>query len=327
MNIKARKILAVMRLPRSLFLAGAILVLVGFCYNIFFKNPNIGKLASSSETLFLENLMIREWGLYTLLGSKPVTVFDIQDLPIKEEKDLRKSYGELKAHLEKAEEEKGLPEAERTAFNPGGVVLPTYEEYKKGWESKGLLNPKELWDQWKATHQTLNPKFRIFSRKAPFGEGKLGLFINIPSLIFVLHQYQKEISQRTGVNYVPHEIVLEIEDESSFFWNQVFQDHFLFGLICGYGERSAYLFDWSNDHFPTIASERRNFLINNGIQDRINRAKKDICPKNLSIPVFFHFGLTDPMKMNYELEREKIIEYFQEKDFTETTLDVLLEHR
>ncbi len=30
-------------------------------------------------TIFLENLMIRDGGLYTLLGSKPMTEFDITD--------------------------------------------------------------------------------------------------------------------------------------------------------------------------------------------------------------------------------------------------------
>lgn len=60
-------------------------------------------------------------------------------------------------------------------------------------------------------------------------------------------------------------------------------------------------------------------------QDIKTQSKKDVSPKNLPLPVYFHFGVTDSAKAQYEQEQEKIIDFFSGKDFAQTTLEILLE--
>ena len=156
-----------------------------------------------------------------------------------------------------------------------------------------------------------------------FGEVEAGFFINIPSLVYALHYYKKDFCERLHMEFDPNEVVTQIEDETSIFWKKVFQDHFLLGLILGYGERSSYLFDWGEKHLKSIKKDRRHFFAAKDRQDIHLMRKPDLEVSDLLWPAFFHFGVTDPMRIYYELEREKILEYFQDKDFTKTTLEIL----
>jgi hypothetical protein len=187
------------------------------------------------------------------------------------------------------------------------------------------LNHKKLWLEYKKNHVGLDSKFRIFSRKSPFGEEDIGIFVNIPNLVYLLHRYQSEFSKRTQIEYEPSEIVLQLEDDISIFWEKVFQDHFLSGLIYGYGERSSYLYTWSGNHLTTVHKERRCFFSNDAQLKRVASfiVKSDIKPSDLPLPEFFHFGVSDPMKLGYELEKEKIIKCFQDKDFTSEVMKIL----
>ncbi|MCB1084097.1 MAG: hypothetical protein KDK61_07275, partial [Simkania sp.] len=176
--------------------------------------------------------MIREGGLYTLLGSKPITIFDIESKGVETEEDLLIQYKEFEQFLKRAEEEKNLPEEERTAFNPQGIQLPSYEDYKKGWEQSYKLSAKKLWSSWEKNHKIIDPKFRLFSRKPDDSSIKMGIFVNVPNLVYTLHQYQSVFSDRTGITFDIQKVVDEIEDKDSAFWNAVFGDHYLLGIIC-----------------------------------------------------------------------------------------------
>ncbi|MCB1067637.1 MAG: hypothetical protein KDK56_05575 [Simkania sp.] len=274
--------------------------------------------------------MIREGGLYTLLGSKPLTEFDVQSVAEETEEELQTSYENLKAFLDKAEKEKNSSEEERTAFNHDGMVLPTYEKYKERWEKNRTvmkaLNSKKLWEKWKNLEESLDPKFLFISRKAPYGEGEIGLFVNIPSLVYILHHYKSEFSIRTQLEYDPNEESFQIRDPDSLFWSRVFRDHFLTGLVYGYGEKSAYLYEWSNKYLPSIGKEKRQFFSNN--DDKMSqreklRVKSEVLPSDLTIPTFFHFGVSDPRKLEYRIEREKIVDHFKDKDFTSEVMRIL----
>ena len=307
-------------------LTGIIVILALITINIFFKSPKVISNPHSPKgdlTYFLENLMIREGGLYTLVGSKPITEFDIEWSNHQTEEDLQKSYEELREFLHQEKEEKDLLGNKRSDSTPEGL-LPSYAEYKSAWKKqKDVLGAKELWDSWKNSGKKVDPKFRLFSRKAPYGEGQVGLLVNIPNLVYTLYHYKKDFCERTGMEFKPNSVVMHIEDEKSIFWEKVFHDHFLFGLVFGYGERSSYLFDWEEKHFNsfykrnlfTSSKEERRFI------DLISKQELEV--SDLLWPDFFCFGVTDPMKIYYQLEREKIIEYFQGKDFTKTTLEIL----
>lgn len=312
---------------------GLIVALSIFGINFFFNKPSAKSFIQSKEksktTLFLENLMIREGGLYTLMGTKPITEFDIDGTLEESEEDIRKSYEEMKAFLERAESEKNKPDKERTAFNPSNLSVPTYEDYKiKCEKNRGFLkflNHKKLWLNFRERHKNLDPKFMLFSRKFSGEENNIALFVNIPNLVYVLHHHYEDFSKRTQTNFDPKEIVFQISNESSVFWNKVFTDHFLKGLVYGYGERSAYLFEWSDEHLETVFKERRAFFSN---KDRLKEVanflvKSNIQVSDLPIPEFFHFGITDSKKIEYEIEKERIVKSFEDKDFTSEVMKIL----
>lgn len=255
--------------------------------------------------------MIRNAGLFTLYGSKPVTEFDIEGTIDETEEELQRSYRELKVFLERSRD-------------PAKMELPTYDNFLEKWiKNKALLRPHNhlnLWKEWKNHNVLLDPKYRIISRKAPSGNGSIGLFVNIPNLVYVLHHYHSEFSKRTNADFSPSEVIHEIEDENSNFWGLVFQDHYLSGLIYGYGEKSAYLFDWSQKYLSTAQEERKMFFAtypeSTPIQPMI-----DIFA--LPLPTYFYFGVTDSAHMIYEHERKQILEYLSDKEFVPTLLNDL----
>ena len=334
MNSEAAKKKAFFIKPLGFFVFTLAMVALSiFALNFFFNNPKektpIPLKEKCENTLFLENLMIREGGLYTLMGTKPITEFDIDGTTEETEEDIKKTYEELKSFLEKAELEKNKPDKEQTAFNPNSLSIPTYEEYKirceKNRDFLKFLNHKKLWEKFRKSYENLDPKFILFSRKFSGEETNVAFFVNIPNLVYILHQYQEEFSKRTQINFNPKMIVFQIDDETSVFWDRVFKDHFLKGLVYGYGERSAYLFEWSNEHLETIRKDRRAFFSNKSRLKEVANflVKSNIQVSDLPIPEFFHFGITDSKKIEYEIEKERIVKSFEDKDFTSEVMKIL----
>jgi len=292
-----------------------IVFIAAVSYKIFYKTnvaAETGTLAhKSDQTLFLENLMIRNAGLFTLYGSKPVTEFDIEGTIDETEEELQRSYKELKVFLE-------------SSSDPAKMELPTYDNFREKWiKNQALLRPHNhlnLWKEWKNYAVLLDPKYRIFSRKAPSGNGSIGLFVNIPNLVYILHHHHSEFSKRTNTDFSPAEVIREIEDENSNFWSMVFQDHYLSGLIYGYGEKSSYLFDWSKKHLSTVQEERKTFF---ATYPKSKPIQPMIEISALPLPTYFHFGVTDPAHMIYEHERKQILEYLSDKEFVPTLLNDL----
>ena len=318
---------------KLIFFITVILILSVITINIFFRSVKTKESQTfyekDSRIFFLENVIIREGGLYTLLGTKPITEFDIEGTIEETEDDFRQNYGSLKAFIEKSEKELALTEEKRTSFNPKSETLPPYESYRSKCierrDSLKSLNHKRLWEEYKEKQIALDPKFCILSRKSPYGEGSIGLFVNIPNLIYILYHYREEFTERLHRDFEPNEVISQINDEDSMFWNAVFKDHFLSGLIYGYGERSSYLFNWSGKYLQSVSEERRAFFSN---EERLKKSANlitnyHIKPSDLPIPDFFYFGVSDPKGLEYEIEREKILEHFNNKNFCLEVMKVL----
>ena len=274
----------------------------GHHYNQYFFKPKQTLIHDKNKkenlTLFLENLMVRYGVLYTLIGTKPVTEFDIEETIEETEEDIKQSYLDLKEFIEK----KGN---DVTDVALQQVKLPTYEEFRlrciKNRKLLGHLNHKKLWLDFRKHIGVLDPKFCILDKKSPYTERPFGLFVNIPNLVYTLYHYRTIFMERTELTYNPEEIVFQIKDEDSVFWNRVFKDHFLSGLIYGYGERSAYLFEWSDKHLKTNKKEKGDFACNEEqLKKRVKLiVKTDIQVSDLSLPEFFYFGVTDSKMSEY----------------------------
>lgn len=296
--------------------------------NIFFTLTASSEFTSSDKEedirIFLENLMIRESGLYTLLGSKPMTLFNMTDSVDISEEGLLKSYLELKKFMEKTESDSEPHKAK--------ISLPDYETYKNkcfiGYKAFPFFHKKRLWEVWQAAYPHLStPLYKLFSRRLSKEkpDAMVGLFINVPQTVHVLRKYRSEFYQFTGMEFDTDKILDTIEDENSIFWDRVLTNHFLLGLLLGYGEKNAYLFDWitKNTLSPQSMSIARFPELSRIEQDVKKTMKKSITIEDLPIPYFVTFEISDETVERYKKEREKIIPFFKDKDFVPCVLRCL----
>ncbi|MFZ0566258.1 MAG: hypothetical protein WAM28_08755 [Chlamydiales bacterium] len=259
--------------------------------------------------------MIRNGGLYTLLGTKPMTEFDITDTLDKTEQEIAQSYEELKVSL-------------REQKSSNCSALPTFEEYVKKCnlqrEELKFGDCKILWDTWLKTYGTVStPTYKLIAWKGDF---TAGLFIHVPHLIYTLKKYYREFSQITGIQFDVDTILNSIEDKNSVFWRKVLTNHYLHGLLLGYGERNAYLFNWVRKEALPLESVS---ILRFPELSRLNQHAKQILKKKVSIddlpiPYFVSFEINDEEIERYSKEQKKIISFMKDKDFTSFILKCLL---
>lgn len=285
-----------------------------------FADAEVSQKQQDEITIFLENLMIRDGGLYTLLGSKPMTEFDITDTLDKTEQEIAQSYEELKTAIK----EQAL-KSEKSSDCP---TIPTFEEYVKKCklqrEELKFGDCKILWDTWSKIYGTIStPTYRVIAWEGDF---TVGLFIHVPYLTHILKKYYKEFSQITETQFDVDTILDSIEDKNSVFWNKVLTNHYLHGLLLGYGERNAYLFNWVRKEALPLESVS---ILRFPELSRLNQyakqtLKKKISIEDLPIPYFVSFEINDEEVERYSKEREKIINFMKDKDLTSFVLECLL---
>ncbi|MCK4935001.1 MAG: hypothetical protein KAR79_05390, partial [Simkaniaceae bacterium] len=175
---------------------------------------------------------------------------------------------------------------------------------------------RTLWNMWQKNRIfTLNSKFLFVERNYPFDkQRKMGLFINIPTLIELLKQHYEAFFKIYEKPFDPESIINEISDDHSLFWSKVFQSHYLQGLLYGYGEENAKRFvnKESNGNFPDTHEIARVFF------------KKKIQVSDLMLPGICYYTESDQTIIKYNQERKKIIEYYSRKNFFELTKSLLV---
>lgn len=259
------------------------------------------KPEKTPEVLFLENAMIREKGLYVLLGSKPMSSFYIED-----------AFSEA---AEKSRYEKYLLEIHAKNSSP-----TNYEEFKKQHALPLRLHYRELWNKWNDKMQaSISPCYRFISRKAPFGhESDFGLFINVPRTTYILKEHHESFSQITGISFDPFKILDEISDNCSLFWEKAFQSHYLMGLLFGFGEMNAFFFDWGAKHNFFPYSQEIDIDQQPSVWDKAHVSYFD-----LKLPLFGVYSINDSSLKNYRKERNYIMKQLKGKNFMKVVMEWL----
>jgi hypothetical protein len=272
------------------------------------------------ETLFIENLMLRDGGLFTLLGSKPMILFNITDDLERTEEEFAKSYREEKERLEKTKQDPG-----NVNLN---IAIPSYEEFKEKQlrirEANQFCERKKIWEEWVSKRGYIStPTYKLIARGS--GDNKCGLFINIVQLHYILNKYRNEFEQIVRVEFDPNTIVDSIGDETDIFWQKVFKNHFLLGLLLGYGEKNAYLFDWvRRNSLPLESIAIHRFPEISRLECHTKGIfKKNVTIADLVIPYFASFEIDDREIERYLNEREKIIHFLKDKDLATFVLECL----
>ena len=296
---------------KKLFVAAVIVVFALFLINILLNSKKKPELSASSKddiTLFLENLMIREDGLYTLLGSKAMTTFDITETLSETEEDFKRDYENARSFEEKC---KSNPEH----FHSDAMTLPDYKVYRerclKNMHVMRFLHHKNLWENW--LHEKGSVSNSIYKLTA---RGGRGLFVNVPNAISILKKYYADFSEKTGIEFDIDTIIDSIDDLESAFWNEVFKSNYLVGLMMGYGQKNSYLFDWAGKKsLPmNVISLGRFKELSRINQHRNVIGKINVDVHDLEIPYFATFEINSEDVERYSKEREKIIHFLKDKE-------------
>ncbi len=263
--------------------------------------------AEKSEIdLFLENVMIREKGLYVLMGSKPMSSFPIHNWIPETPKERKQHYENLIHSLKKENPESSLP---------------TYEKFCEDGKKMSHLQYHCLWKAWKTQVQHALPYYKFTERKTPFGESKEGLFINVLTTLCVLQTHYDSFAKITSMDFDPEKALTDLSNIDSRFWEKVFQSHYLTGLLFGYGERNAMCFDWESR--LSLPTQRINEVDFDKIAE--NLSKKNLSPSDLQLPFFSIYSLDDPTLEQYKKEREHILKTLKDSTWITKVKDRLLQ--
>jgi hypothetical protein len=259
--------------------------------------------------LFLENVMVREGGLYVLMGSKPMSTFAI-DTGFPETEEERERYYEKRVR-------------DLKKYNP--TASPdSYEDFTEMCKNAVYRQNRRLWRTWEQSMKNrLSPQYKFAARRA-FADHKEGLFINVPSTIYVLKAHYTAFLRITGIRFNPDTILEEISDEDSPFWERTFESHYLTGLLFGYGERNAVCFDWAMRTRMSLPALKIEGQPNpNQLKEII--VKRDIKPSDLKLPLFGVYSVDDPTIEKYRKERTYILKELKGGDFIEKIMSLLTE--
>jgi hypothetical protein len=264
------------------------------------------------EKVFLENIMIRQSGIYTLLGTKPMTLLDItMDIDVDDD-EIKERYTKIK----KAAENGRIRNAD---------TLPNYHQfyaqYKKEAVHLSHLRFPSQWSKWlKLRAKDVAPQYLFCERR--ISRGKSGIFVNKPSALFILNRHKEAFVAKTGTDFNPNEKIEQIQNNEDPFWKKVFESHYLLGLLLGYGERNAFMFDWYisrgirpqyTSSFCTPEVDQRNQLM----------LKSSISIDEVPVPIFRLFSPSDEKLETYKKERERIVEMYKGQNFYEKTMAIL----
>lgn len=180
--------------------------------------------------------------------------------------------------------------------------------------SPSRLDCKQLWRDWKKVEKKCLGKQFLF---VEYEKWENGIFINIPAAAYVFKKYYNEFVKVVGQQFDPYTAVYKIGNSADPFWNAVEKNHYLMGLLLGFGEKNSQFFQWESD--KGLQYQRSASVFDLGT----DKNPQVLNITDLTIPPFATYGLIDDQVERYKEEREKIIQFYKGKEFTEHTLRIL----
>ena len=245
---------------------------------------------------FFEHLLLDNYGIYTLWGSKPMVRFEM----------CLYSPDEL-MKLQKEVEEKSNIEMEK-------VVIENYD-FPENWQKW-----EKVRDQFKIS------RFLILKRENP-DDPKLPFifFVNVLETALVIQENYPLFRKYIGEDFDSLEMVFELQEGSSKFWDIVFERSELVGILYGFGLKNTMCFSWKyQENKSNIQSfaHSLNFKFSN---QRKNYGRVSV--NTISLPIFAEFGEDSSMVNRYEAERRKIKKIYKKQDFVDCTLSRLTDSK
>lgn len=239
---------------------------------------------------FFKDLLLEESGVFTLWGTKPMTVFDICLYSSEEIREMQKNHPMI------VEEET--------------IELKNYD-FPANWEN---------WE--KNRHRFPLHGFLLFKVENS-EDPKLPniYFVNILQTALVIEQNYHLFRKAVGKDFDALTVVLDMEKLHSDFWQPIFKNAQLVGLLYGFGLKNASCFAWKYRN-----QEGNHVTFSNTLQHSFSDSIKsigDATVQHFPIPIFASFFPDDEMQNRYIAERNEIRKIYRKRDFVDVTLQKL----
>lgn len=314
-----------------------LMVFICACSN----DKNLSEENHSWLEKFLRYFMFYENGIYTLLGSKPLTsmIIFINDLP---EDQLREKEREQRVYfLLNSDNKKDIEFYNR---------LSSDEKEKKAHlirDRDFIYNINDLWEKWEKTRFFINKNFLLVKKiRAAKNWEKLEsckkvydiFFVNVHKTALVIQENYDLFRQVVGYDFDPLKLVFELENEKSPFWDKIMGDDswkysVLWGLLFGFGKENSFSYLWASRHIRgmNLTQQENQWSLTLPSWSSCNNYpsvsdKNAFSIFNFSIPLFKSFIENDPIVLKYEKEKEEIKKMYKGKDFVSYTLEFLCEN-
>jgi hypothetical protein len=238
---------------------------------------------------FFRGIMLQNQAIYTLCGSKPMTM-----IPLDAEDDFQSNRE---------------------------------QNSKKGKKDRIVMEDYHLLQNWKNWEQ-VRSKFQlhryVFFKKENPAEVKSAMiyFADLTKIALVLQENYHTFKRETGLDFEPLNETLKIEQGSEF-WDRAFDNPLLLGILLGYGVKNSLCFQWKYGDFP----EERRQLVESLLfrfSDKPQGGKATF--DKLCLPIFASFSQgEDEVIEKYKREREMIKTRYEDKDFLTLTFQMLMQ--
>lgn len=233
---------------------------------------------------FFRDFFLEDPAIYTLWGSKPMTQLAMHYFT---EEDMQAWCDQMSE-----EERKSL----------------VYVDY----------DFTDNWKKWEKIESRF-PLHKYILVKKPFpGEPKMEqiFFLDIAKTIQVIQENYESFKSVIGHDFDPVNIVPEIKNDTSEFWDTVLHHNATLGILFGYGPKNGWAyFNHSN------SSEQKCLRFSEDCMQYAGTSTLDHFP----IPIFATFSEEgkDEMIEKYKKEREEIRKIYSGKNFVDLTLEKL----
>jgi hypothetical protein len=236
---------------------------------------------------FFRGIMLQNQAIYTLYGSKPMTMISI---------DLE-------------EEAQSNNDRKSKSGRKDRIVMEDYH----------LLQNWENWEKMKSTFQ-LN-RYAFFKKEDSADPKNATIyFVDLTKVALVLQENYNTFKRETDLDFDPLNESLRIEQGSEF-WDKTFDHPALLGILLGYGVKNSFCFQWKYCHLPDGHQQLAESLLFQ-FSDKPQGGKATF--DKLSLPIFASFAQgEDEVIEKYKREREIIKATYEDKDFLTLTLQKL----
>jgi hypothetical protein len=296
---------------------------------LFFSQGCDGKTAHPEEERvilekFFRFLLLNESGIFTLLGSKPMTKIEI----IHEDCNCKKLRWDSLTEEEKRERlliiNKDDPQDIAFFKNLSKdlrrkvILLP---------DSEYVLDQSKIIKNWGIIEKLNLSKNYILKRKESSFNTKYGTisityvyFVNVAQTAYILQKHYDTFKNAVGFDFDPVSVVSEFKETKSNFWEALegSEKALLWGLLYGYGYKNAYFFHHKNIKEHPMQEISQSF--------EYEEFSANPTIKNFPIPVFASFSKNDTVIKRYRKERNIIKKEYANRNFFGHTLKILTKH-